>query len=205
VIRAATADGHEIGLHAWDHHAWQAHVESMTRSAVENHLRRGLEMLTDLAGRPPTCSAAPGWKCTDTALLAKTSFPFRYNSDCRGDRVFRPCVDGRVLDQVQVPSSLPTWDEVVGRTTPASDFNAFMLGRLAEEGLNVLTVHAEVEGIAEGDAFEAFLDAALARGAAFVPLGALADETAAPGRIESRVIPGREGTVACLVDAEASS
>ncbi|WP_218188183.1 polysaccharide deacetylase family protein [Desulfosarcina cetonica] len=31
MIREAVLEGHEIGLHAWDHHAWQAHVDHMRR------------------------------------------------------------------------------------------------------------------------------------------------------------------------------
>ena len=64
---------------------------------------------------------------------------------CRGDRIFRPVVDGRVLDQVQVPVSLPTYDEVVGREVSAAAYNGFLLDRIRDDRLNVLAIHAEVE------------------------------------------------------------
>lgn len=200
VIRAAAEAGHEIGLHAWDHHAWQARLDRMPQDAIRRHLERGISALADLIGRPPTCSAAPGWICTPAALLAKSQLPFRYNSDCRGDRVFRPVVDGRPLGQVQVPVSLPTYDEVIGRGVAPADYNDHLLGELRDGALNVLTIHAEAEGMVCRDMFRAFLGAALGRGAQFVTLGSLADTlTAEPGTIEMREVPGRDGPVACLV------
>src|SRR6266478_2783382 len=59
VIRHAADAGHEIGFHAWDHHAWQQHVASMDREKVRQILQRGVAMLAEAAGRPPTCSASP--------------------------------------------------------------------------------------------------------------------------------------------------
>ena len=204
VIRAAADAGHEIGLHAWDHHAWQARIDVLDGAAVREHLRRGFELLARITGRDPVASAAPGWRCPAHVLLEKEAFGFRYNSDCRGNRVFRPVVDGRRLEQVQIPTSLPTYDEAVGRegVTDAT-YNDWLLARLEPEGLNVLAVHAEVEGIVHQAMFCRFLDAAHARGAEFVPLGALLDDggPVAEGRLEARVIPGREGPVACLASS----
>jgi len=108
VIRAAADAGHEIGLHAWDHHAWQARIDAMDGAAIREHLRRGFDLLARIAGREPVASAAPGWRCPERILPEKETFPFRYNSDCRGERIFRPVVAGRRLEQVQIPTTLPT-------------------------------------------------------------------------------------------------
>lgn len=202
VIRDTARAGHEVGLHAWDHHAWQARIDRMDGDAVCLSLDWGTEMLSKLLGHPPACSAVPGWKCNDLVLEEKARFVFRYNSDCRGDSVFRPIVKGRELPQPQVPVTLPTYDEVVGRNGVSNDnYNEYLLGRLRPGKLNVLTIHAEVEGIVCLHMFEQFVEKGLSQGHQFVPLGALLQDSGPIGtaRIEAGTIPGREGWVACQV------
>jgi undecaprenyl phosphate-alpha-L-ara4FN deformylase len=197
MIRSACEDGHEIGLHAWDHHAWQAHLDTLDRFAIRSVLGRGFERLTDITGRPPTCSAVPAWKCTTVVLEEKQRLPFLYNSDCRGQSLFFPEVDGRTLPQPQIPVTLPTYDEIIGRQGVGDDnFNAHLLSLMHPERLNVLTIHAEVEGGICRGLFSDFVEAALARGIAFVPLSAfLKTEPIGSGRLERMEIVGREGWV----------
>lgn len=200
VMRAAAAGGHEIGLHAWDHHAWQTHIDVMDADTVHQSLSRGVELLTDILGRPPTCSAVPGWKCNDLVLREKAEFAFRFNSDCRGESIFCPVVDAKELSQPQVPVTLPTYDEVIGRNGVSnSDYNEYVLALLDPGGLNVAAIHAEVEGIACLEMFERFVESALSRGHVFVPLGTLVDESprAEKATITPKEIRGREGWVAC--------
>ncbi|MEZ6033031.1 MAG: 4-deoxy-4-formamido-L-arabinose-phosphoundecaprenol deformylase [Planctomycetaceae bacterium] len=198
-IRRATDEGHEIGLHAWDHHAWQASIDSMDAAAIYRHLARGVQELTDICGRPPTCSATPGWKTTETVLLQKERFGFRYNSDCRGSSVFVPEVDGQRLGQPQIPVNLPTYDEIIGRDGISNaNFNAHLLSLMKPNQFNVLTIHAEVEGIVCREMFDDFLQQAAERGIAVVPVGDLLDgsNSWAPDRIVPRRLPGREGWIA---------
>ena len=199
MIRSARDDGHEIGLHAWDHHAWQAHLDTMDRRAIRMALQRGYERLTAITGHPPTCSAVAAWKCTPVVLEEKERFPFVYNSDCRGRSLFSPEVNGRILPQPQVPVTLPTYDEIIGRAGVSSDnFNAHLLSLIHPERLNVLTIHAEVEGGVCYGMFADFIEAATARGIDFVPLGTfLETEPIGPGYLERSEIVGREGWVAC--------
>ena len=200
VIRDAVRAGHEAGLHAWDHHAWQAHIDSMDGEAIRRHLALAAAALTRLVGAPPSCSAAPGWKCTDTVLAEKGRFAFVYNSDCRGHGIFRPVVAGSAMPQPQIPVTLPTYDEVVapGRVSPGG-YNEYMLSLLDPDRLNVLTVHAEVEGIACAAMFGEFVRAAKDRGAEFVPLRNLLDDCRGipSGTVVRGSVPGREGWVAC--------
>jgi undecaprenyl phosphate-alpha-L-ara4FN deformylase len=152
--------------------------------------------LTGIIGTTPVCSAVPAWRCNDTVLLEKNRFPFRYNSDCRGKTVFRPVVDGQLLDQPQVPVTLPTYDEVIGRDGITNEnFNHFMIEKLAIDGLNVLTIHAESEGIACLGLFEEFVDRVIDLGGSFCPLGGLVEPTDALPRatVARGALPGREG------------
>ncbi|HCO93756.1 MAG TPA: 4-deoxy-4-formamido-L-arabinose-phosphoundecaprenol deformylase [Phycisphaerales bacterium] len=199
VIRSAAEAGHEVGLHAWDHHAWQAHIDTMDAWTVHQSLSRGVDLLTKILGSPPVCSAVPGWKCNDLVLTEKRRFPFRYNSDCRGDSIFRPLVDDKQLAQPQIPVTLPTYDEMIGHHgVTESNYNDRLLAECSEDRLNVLTIHAEVEGIACFEMFDKFLKAAEAQGISFLPLGVLLDDCPAPGSsgVVHDTISGREGWVA---------
>jgi undecaprenyl phosphate-alpha-L-ara4FN deformylase len=195
MIRAAADDGHEIGLHAWDHHAWQARIEGMDAAAIGRVLRRGFERLTTITGNPPVCSAVPAWRCTPAALTEKLAFPFSYNSDCRGRSIFYPVVDGHHLPQPQIPVTLPTYDEVIGRDgITNANYNDHLLDLIQPGRLNVLTIHAEVEGGACEGMFAAFLNSALAREIRPVPLGVLLDTAdIGVGEMIRGTLAGREG------------
>lgn len=61
----------------WDHHAWQASIDSMTPEAIFRHLEQGVQALTRICGKPPTCSASPGWKTNETRADAERTLPLR--------------------------------------------------------------------------------------------------------------------------------
>jgi undecaprenyl phosphate-alpha-L-ara4FN deformylase len=200
IIRSVADAGHEVGLHAWDHHAWQAGIDKMDGAAIHRSLERGVEILTGITGCPPACSAVPGWKCNDLVLKEKAKFPFRYNSDCRGESIFQPVVNGGKLPQPQIPVTLPTYDELVGRSgVTNANYNDYMLSILDPARLNVLTIHAEVEGIVCLEMFREFVSKANSRDVSFVPLGTLLQNgpETEPGIIVRQELPGREGWVAC--------
>lgn len=200
VIRNAAQAGHEIGLHAWDHHAWQADIDKMDSQTIHRSLKNGFEQLTQILGKAPTCSAVPGWKCNNLVLLEKEKLGFHYNSDCRGETIFFPLVNGKELSQPQIPVTLPTYDEVIGHHgITETNYNEYLLSLLRLDRLNVLTIHAEVEGITCLNLFQDFINRAQEQGVSFVPLGDLLPESAQISKavIVSRNIPGREGWVAC--------
>lgn len=197
-IRMTSQVGHEIGLHAWDHQRWQARVASMTRHDLLQEMAHGHQRLCELIGRQPDCAAAPGWRMTDSALELRERFPYRYGSDCRGTAIFLPVIGNRTLAQPQIPSTLPTYDEMVGPSCSPADYYQAVLDLVQPAGLNVLTVHAEVEGIAAHDLFAEFLLQASQRGMHFVPLGSLLGNVpvTATAQVIRQLIPGRDGWLA---------
>jgi undecaprenyl phosphate-alpha-L-ara4FN deformylase len=198
VIRAAAAAGHEIGLHAWDHHRWQRHANRASTDVLYAELERGVDLLSDLLGTRPATSAAAGWICNDRALEAKERLGFVYNSDCRGRSVFAPTVNGATY-ALQVPTTMPTYDELIGHDgVTDANYNERLLEYVAPEGLNVLTVHAEVEGISRATLFRNFLQRCRERELRLVPLRELAQlpPSASPDSLTSGPIAGRDGDVA---------
>jgi undecaprenyl phosphate-alpha-L-ara4FN deformylase len=202
VIRQTDQAGHEIGLHAWDHHHWQTQMQRMDRIELREDMQRGIDKLTEILGRPPSCSAVAGWKCSDTVLQEKNTLGFKYNSDCRGQHIFYPIIEG-IRCSPQIPVTLPTYDEIIGRQGIANDnYNAHLLSLLRIKQLNVLTIHAEVEGGICATLFASFLQTAHARQISFTSLGDILSTHAEipEGQIENRPITGREGEVCWQAD-----
>ena len=200
VIRQAVEAGNEHGFHAWDHHFAQAHLTDMSKESMCRELKRGIDTLTKICGKSPASSAAPGWRANDQLLTIKKEFDFKYNSDCRGNTPFYPVVNGERIDQLQIPVTLPTYDEALGRDgVNDSNYNDFQISLLKEDQLNVLTIHAEAEGGRCSDMFDSYLKRVLSLGYRVVPLGVIAEEaaqTAPAGEMRLAEFPGREGLLA---------
>lgn len=196
IIKEAADAGHEIGLHAWDHHREQAKTDKLSSSQIETYLQKGMAELERITGMAPVTSAAPGWRCNDLILAEKAKMPFKFNSDCRGTEIFI----SEVGKQIQVPVTMPTYDEVLGKDSITDEnYNEFMLKQLKSDQLNVLTIHAEAEGGKCRRMFEEFILKAKEQGAEFVPLGELlvdAGDNIPPGKITQESFSGREGWLA---------
>ncbi|RMG41963.1 MAG: 4-deoxy-4-formamido-L-arabinose-phosphoundecaprenol deformylase [Candidatus Dadabacteria bacterium] len=199
IIHDTALAGHEIGFHAWDHHAWQMKIEQMPADEIKRQIKSGVNLLKEITGKYPVASASPGWRTTEKVLTEKEKFDFSYNSDCRGDRVFYPLVKGELLKTPQVPVTLPTYDEVIGANgVTEKNYNDFILSKIVPDNLNVYTIHAEVEGIACAQMFSDLIVKAQDRGIGFVPLSILIPpEGSIPAaEISLKTFPGREGTLA---------
>jgi len=196
LMRQAVDAGHEVGLHAWDHHGWQANAGRWSEAQLIEQIRRGVDCLSDITGRRVDCSATAGWRADERVVEAKQQFGFRYNSDCRGTSLFRPTLMDGSLAAPQIPVDLPTFDEVVGPDVSAKDFNAFVLDRFSAEKLNIYTIHAEVEGILMANDFRQLLAEAKTRGIQFQTLGNLLPaqiDSLPAGHLVRGTLPGREG------------
>lgn len=190
LLRRIAAEGHEVGIHGWDHVFWHDNVERLSRGAIESHLRRAREAFERAVGAPPRCTATPGWICSETSLLVQEDMKLSYASDARGTRVFRPQVGGRVLATPQIPITLPTLDEVLGRDgVTAETYNDGVLARLT--GTQVYAMHAEAEGRAYLGIAEDLLRKAM-ECVRIMPLGELPGlRGAAPAAIRTGNVPGR--------------
>ncbi|GAD00104.1 4-deoxy-4-formamido-L-arabinose-phosphoundecaprenol deformylase [Agarivorans albus] len=193
VIKDTDQAGHEIGLHAWDHHKWQMKTDSMSQAELGKEIRKGYQLLEEITGKDVQCSAVAGWRCTETTLDEKEAFPFRYNSDCRGESIFVP----KPGMAPQIPVTLPTYDELIGQDgVDESNYNQAILERIKADALNVYTIHAEVEGIVCAEMFEQLIISAKQQGIEFVPLCELLDQdyvTWPQDSILNIEMDGREG------------
>ena len=202
IARRARAEGHETGVHAWDHRTWQDRLPALPERKVREHLDRGAAAYRAVFGETPRTFAAPAWLTREDALLHQEGFGLDFASDCRGREPFLPVAGGRTLATPQLPATLPTLDEALGiACDDARTFFSDTVRVLAQaSGWPVLTVHAEWEGGPFAPAFRDFLSDALSARIDLVPLGTLCRARLANGALpacplEEAGVPGRHGVV----------
>ena len=201
-LSGVVEEGHELGLHGYDHRWWQDHVMQNPLPRLGDEVERAIIRMRDL-GFSHMPWASPGWRVTPETLLMMERFHFPYAGDVRGDGLFYPRVEGKALRTLQVPVSLPTLDEILARRSARV---AEVPGMLAERcrllSTPVLALHAEIEGMAWRHVFVDVLENFHSRGYSFVPLKTLVKEAEAEAdipvaSIRQGKVSGRSGSVAC--------
>ena len=200
LMRGIRDAGFEVGIHCWDHIRWQDGLQRMSAQQTLREFDKAREAFRQVFGCEASTAAAAGWQANAHSLAAYDAAGLRYASDVRGGPPFRPRSDGRVFQTPQIPSTLPTLDELLGLPEhPLEGLSHQYLGWLRPDALEVMTIHAEIEGMAYLDWFAGFLDACRAAGVRFVALGEEAqalDDTLPVADLVQGEIPGRSGTLA---------
>ncbi|AFP85501.1 putative xylanase/chitin deacetylase [secondary endosymbiont of Heteropsylla cubana] len=196
-----TAKTHEVGIHAWDHFAWQTWSGIWSKKKLTEQIRIAQNLLTTIIKRPVTCSAAAGWRADNRIIEIKQQFNFQYNSDCRGIEPFQVILENGNLSTVQIPVTQPTFDEVINQSTTRKNYNRFIINNMnADKGTPVYTIHAEIEGMSLHTMFQELLSIAKSEGIQFCPLRELLFKKNIKfpiSKVIRRKIPGREGWVGC--------
>jgi undecaprenyl phosphate-alpha-L-ara4FN deformylase len=205
VMRAVRDAGHEAGIHCYDHIRWQDGLAMMSREEVYAEFGRARAEFERIFGQAARTAGAAGWQANRHSLAAYDDAGLYYASDARGDRPFFPRIDGRTCRTLQIPTTLPTLDELLGRPEyPPGDDDRLIesyCSRLDPTRPNVLTIHAELEGMSHAPLFRALMRRLLALPVTCVPLGQLAERllrqpAALPVcELGTGQVEGRSGTV----------
>lgn len=165
VMRSVHDAGFEVGLHTYDHVRWQDYVAGATEAWTRAEFERGLGAFERVFGFPPQSHAAAGWQMNAHGLELEREYGLRYASDTRGGAPFFPVLARGISTCPQLPTTLPTFDEILGLDGVDESSIADAVFRLSaaaadaapEETLQVFTLHAELEGMLLLDAFESLL------------------------------------------------
>ena len=201
ILRDLKARGFEVGVHGYDHVRWQDHLDAIGEAGVRNELEDAFEAYRAIFDEASKSFAAPGWRTNDAALVALDTMGLDYRSDTRGGAPYRCFVEGRVLATPEIPTTLPTLDEVMGRRDLSDDsaVREFYLGLCKPDALNVHTIHAETEGMGQLENFTALIRALKDRGAKFVQLREVAcrlNRAELPAcEVVRTTLPGRAGWI----------
>lgn len=204
LMRQVRDMGFEVGIHAYDHYRWQNHVPRWSLAETRAEFSRAADEFQRIFAEKPRAAGAPGWQCSAHSLAVCDEWELLYASDTRGHAPFLPVMNGTVFRTPQIPTTLPTLDELLGRDEfPLARVAEFYLEALRSPAPQVLTVHAELEGGNYAGFFEALLQQAAKAGVAFFSLRQMAEELRADGldklprcEITPQTIEGRSGMVA---------
>ena len=200
-MRDTAQAGHETGVHTWNHILWQDYVVNKDAPWTRRQLQLAVNRYGEIFGRPPAVHGAAGWQMNDDAYLLEQELGFTLASDGRGTHPFLPVVRGRALSVPQLPTTLPTLDELIGVDGLDADNVADHLLRLSTDGRDhVYTLHAELEGGQLAPVFDRLLQGWRAAGLHCTSMRGYADTlnlSALPRHaVGMGTIAGRSGTLA---------
>ena len=182
----------------------------MRETEVRAEMTQAAHVYERVTGCRPQGFGAPGWQCSPISLRLLDECGFTYASDTRGRHPFYPSLGGARLRTLQLPTTLPTLDEVVGlEGTDGKGFPALIARRLERDPWPVLTLHAEMEGRRFLWVAEELLTRCAAHGVHCLPLAELAQAVRGTGEdripnveVADRPVRGRAGCVAMPVGLE---
>lgn len=202
ILRAVKEAGFETGIHCWDHVLWQDNVEKAQNDWVEVEMAKAAKRYEDIFGERPSTHGAAGWQMNRHALRLTQRLGLTYASDARGTGPFIPVVDGEIVACPQLPTTLPTLDELIGVGNLTADNVAEHLLSLTADlpaSGHVYTLHAELEGMKLLPVFEQLLEGWKAQGYDLVStrqmLDSLNKATLPRCEMLRGEIPGRSGTL----------
>ncbi|MBI4757101.1 MAG: 4-deoxy-4-formamido-L-arabinose-phosphoundecaprenol deformylase [Betaproteobacteria bacterium] len=204
-LRAVRDEGFEVGIHCWDHVRWQDGVEHADAAWTEREMQRAVERFANIFGEAPLTHGAAGWQMNPQALRLTQRLGFDYCSDTRGSHPFIPVCNAEIVACPQVPTTLPTLDELIGLDGTTVDNAHERLLALTQaapaHGGHVFTLHAELEGMKLAPVFERLLAGWREQGYELCSTRRLlqgAKGTSLPRcEVVRREVPGRSGTLMC--------
>jgi undecaprenyl phosphate-alpha-L-ara4FN deformylase len=198
-MRAVMEQGFDVGVHTFDHVKWQDGVAGASIDWTREQLRLACAAFRDIFGCDARQHGAAGWQMNAAVPALEAEFGFRFASDTRGRAPFMPAGGGIP----QLPTTLPTFDELLGEVGGgpggAIERIAELTGEEPQSG-HVFTLHAELEGGAYLAEFESLLRRWRGQGYAFLSMSTLFEtiDAATLPRCDilAGPVPGRAGDLA---------
>jgi undecaprenyl phosphate-alpha-L-ara4FN deformylase len=203
ILRSVRDAGFETGIHTWDHVKWQDGVAAADAAWTLAQMQLACDRYEQIFGERARVHGAAGWQMNRHAWRLTQQLGFEYCSDTRGTCPFIPILNAEIIACPQLPTTLPTLDELIGIDGLTADNVADHILRLSAEARpsgHVYTLHAELEGMKLAPVFERLLDGWRAAGHELVSLrdycAALKAGELPRHVVASAEIPGRSGTLA---------
>jgi undecaprenyl phosphate-alpha-L-ara4FN deformylase len=202
-MRSVRDAGFEVGIHTWDHVKWQDGVGAAGSGWTEREMCLARDRFEDIFGEAPRAHGAAGWQMNVHALRLTQRLGYDYCSDTRGTCPFIPVWRAEIVACPQLPTTLPTLDELIGTNgLTAANVAGHLLSLTKDRPAagHVYTLHAELEGGKLAPAFEQLLEGWKSQGYELVSLRSIAEKLDLKSlprhEIAVGAVPGRSGTLA---------
>lgn len=198
LIRSIKEKGFEVGIHSYDHQKWQDGVTKMSQDKIEGEFQKARNEFQVIFKELSKAAASPGWQANEKTLNTYDKADLTYGSDCRGTSPFFPKIGDTVYKTLQIPTTLPTLDELIGLPNfPLESLNDHFISLLKTDNVNVFTMHPEIEGMKYLNWFRSFLITLKKHGVQFTTLIEIAKQKNFPiCELIQQEIDGRSGKLA---------
>ena len=192
----------EVGIHTWDHVVWQDEVAGANATWTKEQMRLSFDRFVEIFGVHPQTHGAAGWQMNAFALEQLDTWQMPYASDGRAPLnlvPYRIQLAQGPSQHIQYPTTLPTFDELLGvNQMNADDAVDFLLQQTANNPNDqVFTLHAELEGQKLLPFFKKLVFGWLNQGHTIVDMKTLHTSWVATGQTKHLLtMPFRYGTVA---------
>src|SRR4051812_44490191 len=115
IMSAVEKAGFEVGIHCYNHYRWQDYVQTMALEEVAEEFGAAWSEFLRIFGHEARTAGAAGWQSNARSREVYDRAGMLYASDTRGAFPFFPRIDGKVFKTLEIPSTLPTLDELLGR------------------------------------------------------------------------------------------
>lgn len=201
-MRCVRDAGFEVGVHCYDHTSWQDFVTRRGPEWARRQMGLAVARFGEVFGEAPRVHGAAGWQMSAAAFEFEEQFAFHYASDTRGTGPFQPLLGQRHSLCPQLPTTLPTFDELIGLDgVHAGNVHQALLARTSSPRPHqVFTLHAELEGMKLLPTLQKLLTGWQAQGYELVSMASMVAELK-PAQlpvcaVRSGTVPGRSGTLA---------
>lgn len=149
ILRTVHDTGYEVGIHCWDNVRWQDGIATADNPWVETEMGKACQRYEEIFTEKPKTHGAAGWQMNRHALRLTQRMGFTYSSDGRGKFPYLPVIDGEIIACPQLPTTLPTLDELLGVDDLSVDNVADHLLQLtaSSDTDQIFTLRAELEGM----------------------------------------------------------
>lgn len=202
-MRAVRDAGFEVGVHCYDHVLWQDHVRQRDAAWTRRQMSLAVEAFERVFHDKPRVHGAAGWQLNEFVPAIEAELGFHYASDTRGRDPFLPVMGSARGTCTQLPTTLPTFDELIGvdGCTEENVADVMFRSSLAPTPADhVFTLHAELEGMRLLSAFDSLLQHWLDRGMQPCALREIyrhLPDVPSAHEIRFGPIEGRSGELAC--------
>lgn len=149
-LRAVAEAGHEVGITAFTPFNWKEEVAFRDEAWIKDEVYKAVESFEAIFEQLPRYYGAKGWQVNSHLIKLEQELGFEFATDVRGRTIFLPELQGIHSSCPQIPTTLPTLDELLKKEdVPDEKIHEFLFAesqRILPHG-EVFSLSAEREGM----------------------------------------------------------